>query len=106
MKNIFYLVSDVLRRMNGGLYMNTAEMWLKAQNDGKIYECIGGGMAYSKEYGLVDKYDFHDSWGLEAWGHEGAKGIDKLLSCKWEEMKNAMTITEAEERFGIKIILK
>lgn len=91
--------------------MNTAEMWLKAQNDGKIYECIGGGMAYSKKHGLVDKHDFNDSWGLEAWKYEGAKGIDKLLSCEWEEMENAemenaMTIEEAEKRFGIKIILK
>lgn len=85
--------------------MNTAEMWLKAQNDEKIYECINGDMAYSKKYGLVDKRNFNDAWGLEAWEGEGAKGIDKLLSCEWKEMENAMTIEEAEKRFGIKIIL-
>lgn len=85
--------------------MNTAEMWLKAQNDGKIYECINGEMAYSKKYGLTDKYDFNEGWNLEAWKHCGARGLDELLAdCKWEEMNNVMTIEEAEEKFGIVII--
>jgi hypothetical protein len=86
--------------------MNTAEMWLKAQNDGKIYECIDGDIAYSKDMGLVDKDDFNKPWGLEAWGHCGAKGLDELMTnCKWEVMKNTMTIEEAESKFGIKIIV-
>lgn len=85
--------------------MNTAEMWLKAQKDGKTYECINGDMAYSKKYGLVDKDDFSEGWNLEAWSGCGAQGIDELLGgCKWEEMDNAMTIEEAEQKFGIKII--
>ena len=86
--------------------MNTAEMWLKAQEDGKTYECINGDMAYSKVYGLVCKYDFDEDWNLDAWKENGAKGIDYLLSCKWEEMNNVMTIKEAEEKFGIKIVQK
>ena len=86
--------------------MNTAEMWLKAQIDGKIYECINGEIAYSKDRGLVDKYNLNDPWPLDAWGHCGAKGLDELMAdCKWEEMNNVMTIEEAEERFGIKIIV-
>lgn len=86
--------------------MNTAEMWIKAQIDGKIYECVNGGMAYSKDRGLVEKDDFRAPWSLEAWGHCGAKGLDELMAdCKWKEMCNVMTIEEAEERFGIRIIV-
>ena len=85
--------------------MNTAEMWIVAQQTGKIYECIDGDLAYSKEMGLVDKADFSHAWNLNAWSHCGAHGIDELLgNCKWEEMHNAMTIEEAEMKFGIKII--
>ena len=83
--------------------MNTAEMWLKAQKDGKIYECINGDIAYSKELGLVGKDDF-DAWGLDSWG-SGAHGIDDFLgNCKWEEMGVVMTIKEAEKKFGIRIV--
>lgn len=84
--------------------MNTAEMWLKAQNDGKIYECIDGDMAYSKNMGLVDKWDFDEPWGLEAWKVERENGLDSLMECEWQVMGNAMTIEEAETRFGIKIV--
>lgn len=85
--------------------MNTVEMWLKAQNDGKIYECINGDMAYSKEYGLVDKDDFNTPWNLSAWEHCGERGLDELLAdCEWEEMNNTMTIKEAERKFGIVIV--
>ena len=84
--------------------MNTAEMWIKAQEDGKIYECIDGDMAYSRDMGLVDKYCFDSPWGLDSWGN-GAHGIDELLgNCEWEEMSNIMTIEEAEDRFGIRIV--
>lgn len=83
--------------------MNTAEMWLKAQEDGKIYESIDGDIAYSKEYGLTDKFDFYDGWSLEAWGDKDAYGLDDLLSCEWKEMDNVMTIEEAETRFNIRI---
>lgn len=86
--------------------MNTAEMWLKAQFDGKIYECVNGDIAYSKDRGLVDKYDLNTPWGLEAWEHKKNRGIDELMICEWEEMNNIMTIEEAEERFGIKIIVE
>ena len=86
-------------------YMNTAEMWLKAQNDGKIYECVGEDIAYSKDMGLVDKDDFNRPWCLDAWEYKKQYGLDDLMSCKWQEMDNTMTIEEAELKFGIKIIV-
>ena len=86
--------------------MNTAEMWLKAQEDGKVYHCIHGDIAYSKQYGLTDKYDFNYAWGLEAWKDYKQRGLDNLMNCEWEEMDNVMTIEEAEERFGIKILTR
>ena len=85
--------------------MNTAEMWIKAQNNGKIYVCIDGDVAYSKDRGLVDRYDLNTPWNLDAWKEYGQKGLDNLMNCEWEEMDNVMTIEEAEERFGIKIIV-
>lgn len=85
--------------------MNTAEMWLKAQDDGKIYECVNGDIAYSKDMGLVDKYDFNEPWSLECWDYKKQYGLDDLMkNCVWEEMNNTMTIEEAEERFNIRII--
>lgn len=85
--------------------MNTAEMWLKAQENGKIYECINGDIAYSKDMGLVEKDDFRCYWGLESWEHEKGEGLDSLMNCEWEEMGNVMTIQEAEQKFGIRIIV-
>ena len=86
--------------------MNTAEMWLKAQEDGKIYVCLDGDIAYSKQYGLTDKNDFNYAWGLDAWGHLKERGLDCLIrDCKWKEMNTkVMTIKEAEQKFGIRII--
>ena len=55
--------------------MNTAEMWLKAQEDGKIYECINGDIAYSKAMGLVDKDDFNKVWKLANWDCDRAKAL-------------------------------
>lgn len=88
--------------------MNTAEMWIKAQEDGKTYECVNGNIAYSKENGLFDKITF-DGWPLNAWDCYGACGLDKLLGdcewCEWEEIpSNIMTKAEAEEKFRIKIV--
>lgn len=83
--------------------MNTAEMWLKAQNDGKIYESVGGDIAYSRDLGLVDKYDF-SPWKLGAWDYDRSNAFDNLMTCEWEEMENVMTVEEAEVKFGIKII--
>ena len=86
--------------------MNTAEMWLKAQEDGKIYECINGDIAYSKAMGLVDKDNFNEVWQLSNWDDDKAKALDNLLGgCEWREMPiTIMTKHEAEVEFGIRII--
>ena len=86
--------------------MNTAEMWLKAQEDGKIYECINGDIAYSKAIGLVDKDDFNKVWKLSNWDCDRAKALDSLLGdCEWREMSiKIMTKHEAAVKFGIRIV--
>ena len=86
--------------------MNTAEMWLKAQEDGKIYECINGDIAYSKAMGLVDKDNFNEVWQLSNWDDYKAKALDNLLGgCEWREMPiKIMTKHEAEVEFGIRIV--
>ena len=86
--------------------MNTAEMWLKAQEDGKIYECINGDIAYSKAMGLVDKDNFNKVWQLSNWDCDRAKALDNLLGgCEWREMPiKIMTKREAEVEFGIRIV--
>ena len=86
--------------------LNTAEMWLKAQEDGKIYECINGDIAYSKAIGLVDKDDFNKVWKLSNWDCDRAKALDSLLGdCEWREMPiKIMTKHEAEAEFKIRIV--
>lgn len=103
-KDINVECTEYPEKRNEVTIMNTAEMWLKAQEDGKFYHCIDGDIAYSKQYGLTDKCDFNYAWNLNAWKNCDERGLDELLSCEWEEMNNVMTIEEAEERFGIKII--
>lgn len=85
--------------------MNTAEMWLKANKDGKIYECIDGDIAYSKDMGLVDKDDFKKPWSIHAWDYRMERCLDDIMSCEWREMNNVMTVEEAEQKFGIKIVI-
>ena len=86
--------------------LNTAEMWLKAQEDGKIYECINGDIAYSKAIGLVDKDDCNKVWKLSNWDCDRAKALDSLLGdCEWREMPiKIMTKHEAAVEFGIRIV--
>lgn len=84
--------------------MNIAEMWIKAQQDWKVYECINGDMAYSKATGLVDKNDFDKTWELASWDYKGTKALDDLLGgSAWKEMK-IMTKKDAEKQLGVKII--
>ena len=86
--------------------MNTAEMWLKAQEDGKVYECIDGDIAYSKEMGLVDKENFQEVWELANWDIKGCNALDELLGgCEWrEKAMKLMTRAEAEKEYQIKIV--
>ena len=45
------------KRKKAEKLLNTAEMWLKAQEDGKIYYSEKADALYSKEFGLVEEED-------------------------------------------------
>ena len=78
--------------------MNTAEMWLKAQEDGKMYR--SNDVLYSKVCGFVDIDD------LEPWPIECMPSIESIFNWDgWHEYdKPCMTKAEAEEKFGIRIV--
>ena len=76
-------------------YMNTAEMWLKAQEDGKSYYC--GDVEYQKDIGLVE-IGTQERWHLNAWA-----SLDRLMEEEWEQYQT-MTKSEAEAKFNIKIV--
>lgn len=89
--------------------MNTAEMWLKAQEDGQIY--VSGDIAYSKFHGWVLIADFNEPWGLVAFTDysgepENAKHeLDDLMNLEWVKYdKVIMTRADAEEKFNVKIV--
>ena len=78
--------------------MNTAEMWLKAQEDGKTY-CFGA-MFYNKEKGFVDVAN--DPWPLYAFDNYE----DFMTLNGWLRLPEIPTMTraEAESKLGVKII--
>ena len=78
--------------------MNTAEMWLKAQEDGKMYR--SNDVLYSKVCGFVDVDD------LEPWPIECMPSIESIFNWDgWHEYdKPCMTKAEAEEKYGIRIV--
>lgn len=78
-------------------YMNTAEMWAKAQEDGKTYKCYD--MLYNKQFGFHDK-------AKTKWWPDAFDTIDEILALdKWEiKPENVMTKSEAEAKFNIKIV--
>ena len=89
--------------------LNTAEMWLKAQNDGKTYR--SGDVLYSKKTGLIDMAIPDSAWGIAAWAAdkddiEGQKyELDNLMNEKWVEYDMpTMTRKEAEALLGVKIV--
>lgn len=92
------------KRKKANKMLNTAEMWLKAQEDGKIYCCQD--MAYGRDIGWVDKQTLKDFWGLDAFinSRDRVRDLDKLMQCSWEEMPPTMTRKEAEEKLGVKIV--
>ena len=78
--------------------LTTAEMWLKAQEDGKTYivdelQTLG----YSKQRGLFYATNCHSNFNNFT--------LDKFLSLEWTEMREEiMTKAEAEKKFGIRIV--
>lgn len=87
--------------------LNTAEMWLKAQEDGKTY--VSDYAIYSKTAGYMNRR-FHDStWGPSAWAHsedneDKKRELDNLMSTQWHEEVPTMTRAEAESKLGVKIV--
>ena len=78
--------------------MNTAEMWLKAQEDGKIYYSKDADALYSKEIGLVEEGDISQKVSMGDF-----PTFEHLMKSKWEEVK-VMSKAEAEKKYGIRIV--
>ena len=78
--------------------MNTAEMWLKAQEDGKTYYSKDADALYSKEFGLVEEKDISLKVSMGDF-----PTFEHLMRSKWEEVK-VMTKAEAEKKYGIRIV--
>lgn len=77
-----------------GKQMNTAQMWLAAQSDGKTYKVYD--MRYSRQKG------FHDKKGSR-WNPDAFSSIEEIMNCQWVECKE-MTRAEAEKKLGVDII--
>ena len=77
--------------------LNTAEMWLKAQENGKTYIVKQQTLCYSKQRGLFHATNCHSNFNNFT--------LDKFLSLEWTEMSETiMTKAEAEKKFGIRIV--
>ena len=77
--------------------LNTAEMWLKAQEDGKTYIVKQQTLCYSTQRGLFHATNCHSNFNNFT--------LDKFLSLEWTEMQEEiMTKAEAETKFGIRIV--
>ena len=78
--------------------LNTAEMWLKAQEDGKTYYSESVDAFYSKEFGLVEAEDTTQKVQIGDF-----PTFEYLMQREWEEVK-AMTKAEAEKKYKIRIV--
>ena len=77
--------------------MNTAEMWLKAQEDGKTYIC--NSVLYNKKTGFIS------ATSLDPWPISAFDSIDTLMEAQWSlHQEEIMTKAEAEKKFGIRIV--
>lgn len=74
--------------------LDTITMVQKAKEDGKTYK--SGVARYNSKIG------FYDANGIE-WEHFSLSIVNDIFECKWQE-ENTMTKSEAEEKFGIKIV--
>ena len=78
--------------------MNTAEMWLKAQENGKTYQCED--LGYQKDSGFIEAHDF-----ISRVYFESGEDLEDILALNgWKEVSNIMTKSEAEAKFNIKIV--
>ena len=77
--------------------MNTAEMWLKAQEDGKTYIC--NSVLYNKKTGFIS------ATGLKPWPISAFDNIENLMEAQWSlYQEEIMTKAEAEKKFRIRIV--
>mgnify|MGYP004543810559 CR=1 FL=1 len=76
--------------------MNTAEMWIKAGEDGKTYRFEN--LYYNNKLGFVDE----DGKEYNFIGWDSVESI--LAANKWVESKKMMTKEEVESKYNIKII--
>ena len=77
--------------------MNTAEMWLKAQEDGKTYIC--NSVLYNKKTGFIS------ATGLKPWSISAFDNIENLMEARWSlYQEEIMTKAEAEKKYGIRIV--
>lgn len=79
--------------------MNTAEMWLKAKENGKTYKLADKTrIVYYREgkglFGLLGEYISMDKW----------RSLDTFMNEQWEEAIPVLTKSEAEAKFNIKIV--
>ena len=89
------------KRKKNEKMLNTAEMWLKAQENNKTYLVEQGTVAYSKSKGLfyVSDHSLCDLINFKEWS------INDFFNLKWAEIpEKTMTRTEAEKQLGIKIV--
>ncbi len=87
--------------------LNTAEMWLKAQKDGKTY--VSDCAMYSKAAGCVDREFRNLALVLGAWvygkdNEDKKRELDNLMSTRWYEEAPTMTRAEAESKLGVRIV--
>ena len=81
--------------------LNTAQMWLKAQEDGKAYIVEQGTISYSKERGLFypNSYELCDLINFRKWS------INDFMNLQWTEIhEKTITRSEAEKQLGVKIV--
>lgn len=79
--------------------MNTAEMWTQAQENGKTYQLMNEKVKiyYRKDKGIFDSDGHHVA--IDRLGE-----IDTFMSRHWQETTPILTKSEAEAKFGIKIV--
>ena len=75
--------------------MNTAEMWLKAQEDGEAYITIDGDTSYSVTDGFI----------MENLHVSNTQTLSDWMSKTWKKReRKEMTRAEAEKQLGVKIV--
>ena len=87
-------------KRSGNNVMNTAEMWIKAQEDGCCYEMVmpqgyNDEIFYQKEEGLFDGDNFQITL-------DNFESLDEFMNEQWR--LRTMTKLEAEKKFNIKIV--